>query len=99
MKNRSRIEIIASILEVTSSEYEVTHARIMYNAFLSYKMLQSYLPFMLEKGLIVTEKKIKQKTPFFVSTDKGRRFLYLYRQIDETLSAATNRKSKISKYL
>ncbi|MBV9667077.1 MAG: hypothetical protein JO327_02995, partial [Nitrososphaeraceae archaeon] len=42
MKNRSRTEIIASILQVISKRGS-TRTKIMYGAFLSYTQLNDYL--------------------------------------------------------
>jgi predicted transcriptional regulator len=54
--------------------------------------MQEYLTFMFEKGLIdIKEAKEakKRKKIFFVSTDKGRRLLNLYEQINEMISITT----------
>jgi predicted transcriptional regulator len=70
-KHRDKAEIIASILEVTSSS-GATRNKIAYKSFLSYKILRKYLSFMLEKGLI--EARVEKKNPAsFISTDRGRR--------------------------
>ncbi len=61
----------------------------MYHVFIPYTMMQEYLTFMFEKGLIeIKEAKEanKRKKIFFVSTDKGRRLLNLYEQINGMIS-------------
>ena len=85
MKNRDRTEIIAAILEVTSSGYRATNTKIIYQSFVSYTMLQEYLSFMMEKGLIEIEEQDKQRTLSIVSTQKGRRLLYAYNQLIEMI--------------
>ena len=85
MKNRDRTEIIAAILEVTSSGYRATNTKIIYQSFVSYTMLQEYLSFMMKKGLIEIEEQDKQRTLSIVSTQKGRRLLYAYNQLIEMI--------------
>ena len=85
MKNRDRTEIIVAILEVTSSGYRATNTKIIYQSFVSYTMLQEYLSFMMEKGLIEIEEQDKQRTLSIVSTQKGRRLLYAYNQLIEMM--------------
>jgi predicted transcriptional regulator len=78
MKNRSRTEIIALILEIANNSNGVNKTKIMYNAFLSYPQLKQYLSFLLEKDLIFhLEKERTYKT-----TDKGLHFLQAYSQIN-----------------
>jgi|GraSoiStandDraft_46_1057282.scaffolds.fasta_scaffold471715_1 predicted transcriptional regulator len=96
MRYRSKTEIIVSILEITgSSSYGVTKTKIMYKVFLSYGLLQEYLTFLRERGLIEVKeakdgKDYRLKT-FFRSTDRGRRVLYLYRKINEMISVASKK--------
>ena len=60
MKNRSRNEIIAAILEVINrGRGPSTRTKIMYGAFLSYNQLNEYLSFLIEIDLIVS---LKSKT-------------------------------------
>jgi predicted transcriptional regulator len=80
-KHRDKAEIIASILQVTSS-YGATRKKIAYKSYISYKLLRKYLSFMLEKGLIETREE-KSNSTSFVSTDRGRRLLYVLDQINE----------------
>jgi predicted transcriptional regulator len=84
MKKRDRTEIIAAILEITSSGYRATNTKIIYQSFISYTMLQEYLSFMMEKGLIEIEEN-KQRTLSLVSTEKGRSLLYAYNQLNEMI--------------
>jgi predicted transcriptional regulator len=86
MRRRDRTEIIASILKVTS-RYRATNSRVINQSYVSYTMLQEYLSFMLERGLIEIEEEDKQRSLFFISTDKGRRFLYSYNQLNEMMGS------------
>ena len=55
MKHRSRIEIASVILEVANGG-GVTKTRILTGAFLSYKQLQEYLVFLIQKDLVRYDK-------------------------------------------
>ena len=87
-KHRDKVEIIAAILEITASS-GATNTKIAYRSLLSYKMLRKYLLFMLEKGLIEIREE-KKKSTSFISTDRGRRLLYMLNRINEM----TGRKNK-----
>jgi predicted transcriptional regulator len=67
-KYRDRLQIIASILSITSSGAKKT--RIMYQANLSYKLLCQYLNDVLDAGLVCFE-----KGELYVLTAKGKEFL------------------------
>jgi predicted transcriptional regulator len=82
-KHRDKAQIIASILVVTSSS-GATRKKIVYKSFLSYKLLHKYLSFMLEKCSIETRQE-KRNSTSFISTDRGRRLLYLLNQINEMI--------------
>jgi predicted transcriptional regulator len=102
MKYRSKIDIIGHILEaVNSRAYDtgLTKSKIMYSVFLSYAQLQGYLSDLVEKGLIEQyqkepqgEKKDKVKERpsnyyYYRITNKGRRFLQIYRDLSEMIIA------------
>jgi predicted transcriptional regulator len=71
---RGKLEIIADILNVASQEAKKT--QIMYQANLSYKVLQKYLFEIIEASLISFENEKK----CFVLTSKGWEFLEKYRE-------------------
>jgi predicted transcriptional regulator len=77
MKNRSRTEIIALILEIANNSNGVNKTKIMYNAFLSYPQLKQYLSFLLEKHLL----DYRERERTYRTTDKGSHFLLAYSQI------------------
>jgi predicted transcriptional regulator len=81
MKNRSRLEIIAMILE-TVGESGAIQAKIMYKVYLSFLQMKEYLSQIMEHGLIVYD----DRAQIYKITDKGRRFLALYRQMTESIS-------------
>jgi predicted transcriptional regulator len=79
MKYRSRIEIIAMILE--SANGGATWTRIMYKEFVSYHQLKEYLPVLIENELI----KYITGTKTFRTTEKGLIFLKMHEEIGELL--------------
>jgi predicted transcriptional regulator len=78
MKNRSRTEIVATILEAANGG--ATKTKIMYKAFLSYAQLREYLSVLLENNLIYLEGIQTYKT-----TEKGLNFLKMHDEIGELL--------------
>ena len=71
-KYRSRLEIIADILNVVGDGAKKT--RIMYIANLSYKLLEKYLKKTIEADLI------SSNNDFYEVTEKGRDFLERYNE-------------------
>ena len=78
------------MLEIASSEENATRTKIMYKSFLSHIQLKKYLAFLLENGLIKEFYKKgsdgKHKKAFYKPTDKGKRFLFLYNEINNSFS-------------
>jgi len=75
---RGRLDIIADILRVASRNAKKT--QIMYQANLSYKVLQRYLAKIIEASLINFENENKS----YVLTAKGQEFLNFYREYSRT---------------
>ncbi len=75
---RGRLDIIADILNVVSGNAKKT--QIMYQANLSYKVLQKYLTEIVEASLI------SHVSPeqYYVLTPKGSEFLKAYRAYSKT---------------
>ncbi len=79
MGNRSRTEIVGSILDAANGG--ATKTKIMYKAFLSYGQLKEYLFVLIENNLIEYLDAVhKLKT-----TEKGLNFLKMHNQIGELL--------------
>lgn len=72
--NRGRIDIIADILEVSRRKVRKTH--LMYRCNLSFKQVESYLGFLLERKLL---RQTDGDPGTFKITDKGERFLEAYK--------------------
>lgn len=71
---RGRMDIIADILSVASRDAKKT--QIMYQANLSYKVLQKYLAEVVGASLVCFE----NEKHCYRLTDKGRKFLEAYEQ-------------------
>jgi predicted transcriptional regulator len=79
MKNRSRTEIVGSILE--SANGGATKTKIMYKSFLSYAQLKEYLSVLIENNLIES----LEGTQTYKTTEKGLNFLKMHNEIGELL--------------
>jgi predicted transcriptional regulator len=79
MKNRSRTEIVAMILD--SANGGATKTKIMYSAFLSFGQLKECLSLLIENNLI----KYHEGTKIFRTTEKGLIFLKKHNKICEFL--------------
>ena len=88
---RGRIEIIADILRVVETSAKKT--QIMYRANLSFKILQKYLTNIVEESLVSYE----DKTKIYVLTDKGRKFLILYKEYSKSNKYIQNRLKNVNK--
>lgn len=71
---RDRLEIIADILNVASKEAKKT--QIMYQANLSYKVLQRYLNEVITASLV----RFEDSTQCYLLTDKGHEYLDAYKE-------------------
>jgi predicted transcriptional regulator len=79
MKNRSRTEILALILEAANGG--ATKTKIMYNVYLTYNQLKNYLSVMIENNLI----EYLEGTHKFKTTEKGLNFLKMHNEIGALL--------------
>jgi predicted transcriptional regulator len=86
MKYRSRTDITAQILEAANGG--VTKTKIMYKAFLSYAQLKEYLTVLIENALL----EYIEGEQIYRTTDKGNRFLKIYNQIGEYVTADMSEK-------
>ena len=89
MKYRSRVDIIAAILEIAKEGSIKT--RIMFGAALSFTQLKEYTNFLIDQGLMERSEAGLHRT-----TEKGLKFLHMYREIDRMIPEA-NMLTKIMK--
>jgi len=81
--NRTRVEILAKILQVASSNTLKTH--IMYKANLSHRQLEKYLALLQEKGLL--EQVVLEDGTMYRATPNGHEFLKDYERLNSHLIA------------
>lgn len=81
--NRTRVEILAKILQVASNRTLKTH--IMYKANLSHRQLEKYLALLQEKGLL--EQVVSEDGRMYRATPKGSEFLKDYERLNSHLIA------------
>jgi predicted transcriptional regulator len=79
--NRTRVEILGSILKVAGGGTLKTH--IMYKANLSHRQLEKYLTFLEDKGLLMRFVDEETGTKMFKATEKGIEFLKEYTHLSE----------------
>jgi predicted transcriptional regulator len=79
MKNRSRTEIVAMILD--SANGGATKTKIMYKSMLSYNQLKEYLSVLIENDLI----EYRDGTHEFRTTEKGLNLLKINNEMAELL--------------
>jgi len=77
--NRTRLEILASILKVASNGALKTH--IMYKANLSHRQLERYLAFLEERGLLAQGVDERMGNRVYRITEKGFDFLREYSHV------------------
>jgi predicted transcriptional regulator len=82
--NRTRIEILASILKVASNGSLKTH--IMYKANLSHRQLERYLTFLEERGLLIQRHDDEIGSRMYHVTNRGVDFLREYSHISGFIS-------------
>ena len=70
-RNRNRLEIVRDMLSAASVETKKT--RIMYQANLSYRLMEKYLNSLLESGLVE-----RNDDSSYLITWKGKNFLQMY---------------------
>ena len=79
-QNRSRIEIMAAILERAAQGAKKT--QMMYGANLSFYQIRGYIRYLLETGFLSFEK----ESGLYWITNKGREFLKSYEKIKLLMS-------------
>ena len=83
MGNRSRTEIVGSILDAANGR--ATRTKIMYKAFLSYNQVKGYLSVLIVNNLI----EYLDGTRIFKTTEKGLNYLKMNNEIGELLQSTT----------
>jgi len=93
-KYRTRVDIVADVLEVVKERRTAKKTHIMYGAELSYKLLRKYLKMLVPKLL-------KEDEETYTATEECRNYLQLYGVYEEEfkkLETHTNKeKNRLSK--
>jgi len=84
-KNRSGLEILASIISAALGGARKTH--VMYRANLSHSQLQRYLAFLEVRGLVRMIESPSGNASIYKSTEKGVQFLRDYERLGKYLDA------------
>jgi predicted transcriptional regulator len=79
MKNRSRSEIVKSILEAANAGEGASRTRLMYKSYLAYNQLKEYLETLQDSALIDYEVGMR----CYRITEKGTRLLQLQNKLEE----------------
>jgi len=90
---RSRIQIAADILEIAKDGSRKT--RIMYQGNLSFDLLQKYLDMLVNFGLL----DVRGSEKSYIATEKGRRFLEDYRELQKYSEVADSKKRALESAL
>lgn len=98
-KHRSRLKILANVLSVVDDNQGAKKTTIMYQAYLSYKLLVQYLLDLTNSGLLVCN-----NDRSFLITDKGKIFLTKFEEYSESygffkkqLQFVSDQKSELEK--
>jgi predicted transcriptional regulator len=83
-KNRSGLEILASIISAAVGGARKTH--VMYRANLSHSQLQRYLAFLESRGLVRAVESLAANAPLYEATERGMQFLRDYEKLGRYLN-------------
>jgi predicted transcriptional regulator len=97
-RHRTRLKILEDILSVISVNNGVRKTKIMYKAYLSYKLLNRYLSDVLEAGLVNCDNNC------YGLTEKGRDFLARFNEfsrfrksVKQQLNMVESKKEELKK--
>ena len=80
-RQRSRNNIVASILRLVTEKSGLGITNIMYGSYLSYQQVSRYLQLIKESGLLDYD----EKNGLYRITEKGLQYLELYHKMDDLL--------------
>src|SRR6266542_3161880 len=80
-RQRSRNNIVASILRLVTEKGGLGITNIMYGSYLSYQQVTQYLQLVKENGLLDYD----EKNGLYRITEKGLQYLELYHKMDDLL--------------
>ncbi|MEM2926307.1 MAG: winged helix-turn-helix domain-containing protein [Candidatus Bathyarchaeia archaeon] len=83
-RRRNSLEIIAEILEVVQEGANKT--KVMYSTNLSFKQLENYMRFLIEKGFVERVGEKSGKGAVYRTTTGGLKFLEAFKDLDASSS-------------
>jgi predicted transcriptional regulator len=83
MKNRSRVEILYDIIDASRTTAKKTH--LMYRSNLSFKQLDMYLHFLLQRELVEERLDVEDASKSYAITPKGMEFLSLFESLQDLM--------------
>lgn len=95
MKYRSNLDIIYNILQAakeSGGSGGTTQTKIMYKAFLSYMQMKGYLQTLTQNNFLSYD----ESTQTFKTTEKGRRFLDIYKWISDAIKGGQQQQQQPS---
>jgi len=93
-RRRDKLQIARDILDVSKEGVRKTH--IMYQANLSFKLLEAYVNSLLEQGLLrVVERPVRT----YVTTEKGLEFLKEFNSIEKYVHLVAERRQALARIL
>jgi predicted transcriptional regulator len=84
LRRRCEFDIISDIL--IEAREGALKTRIMYKCNLSFRQLETYLNFLLKKGLLNSHSRKVTKAQYFKTTPKGQKFLTAYSRLKDIMS-------------
>lgn len=96
-KNRNRMEIVAKLLDIAKTATLKTH--LMYKANLSYVMVNEYLDYLVDAGLIVEKPDRETNAKLFETTEKGMKYLEIYASLQNLAGMEIRKNSKNSQHV
>lgn len=94
-RNRTRLQIAADIIEIAKEGSRRT--RIMYQGNLSFELLRRYLDFLTRSGLLKVQERGEDR--IYVATEKGRRFLEEFRDLQRYSEMADTKRKTLERHL
>ena len=84
MIRRSKIEVFADVMKVVAEEGEIRRTRIMYRAYLAWKVLKEALDFLEDKGILRSQ--VNKSGTFVRLTDEGYGVLRRLNELEEVFT-------------
>lgn len=89
------MQIAAEIIEIAKEGSRKT--RIMYQGNLSFELLRRYLDFLTKSGLLKVQERGEDR--MYVATEKGRRFLEEFRDLQRYSEMADTKRKTLERHL